>query len=189
MAQNGRVSSSLNPGGRDRSDASDYPLWSDRCWIDMAAESADGTGPRIGRVLRRETDCPDGQQQRLGHPLGFRERNVGELELRVLLGPGEDGVCQVIVEERGDEVYVRVLVHCADEDYVPTHRSRDYLDCPVRVELDEPLGERAVIDFDLDEELPLYKPLYLNSVPQRDHGYHYVGRRGASGGQPGWYHS
>jgi len=136
----------------------------------MAFESADGTGGRSGRIAGRDTTCPDGQQQRLCHPLGFRERNVGELELRVLLGPDEDGVCQVIVEERGDEVYVRVLVHCRDEDDVPTHRSRDYLDCPVRVELDEPLGGRAVIDFDREEELPLYTP------------------RCASCGRPAWYH-
>ncbi|MGH7621414.1 MAG: hypothetical protein ACREMU_03660, partial [Gemmatimonadaceae bacterium] len=62
-------------------------------------------------------------------------------------------------------------------------------DCPVRVWLDEPLGERAVIDFDRDEELPLYKPLYRNNVRQRDHGYHLVDRRGADGEQPEWYHS
>lgn len=122
----------------------------------MAAESADGTGPRVGRIVGRDTTCPDRRHQRLAHPLGFRERNVGELELRVLLGPGEGGVCQVIVEERGDEVYVRVLVHGRDDGDAPTHRGRNYTDCPVRVELDEPLGERAVIDFDLDEELAWY---------------------------------
>jgi hypothetical protein len=143
----------------------------------MAAESADGTGSRIGRVLRRETNCPDGHRQRLSHPLGFRERNVGELELRVLLGPGEDGVCQVIVEERDEEVYVRVLVHGRDEDDVPARRGHDYTDCPVRMWLDEPLGERAVIDVDDDEELPLYVPMHLNGVVQPDHGYRPANRR------------
>lgn len=169
-----------NPSELSRSEHSDpslYPLWSDRCCIEMAAESADGTGPRVGRVLQRDTDCPDGKRQRLCHPLGFRERNVGELELRVLLGPGEDGVCQVIVEERHEEVYVRVLVHCRDEDIAAALRRRNYIDCPVRVWLDEPLRARAVIDFDRDEELSLYRPLYLNNVKQHDHGYHYVGRR------------
>lgn len=154
----------------------DYPVWSDGCWIDMAAESADGTGPRIGRLVTRETKCPDGQRQRLCHPLGFWERSVGELELRVLLGPGEDGVCQVIVEERDEEVYVRVLVHCAPDD-ASAPRERHYVDCPVRVELDGPLGDRAVIDYDDDQELPLYKPLYMNNVRQRDHGYYRVTRR------------
>jgi hypothetical protein len=55
--------------------------------------------------------------------------------------PDEDGVCQVIAEEQSDEVYVRVVVHCEDEDDAPTHRSRDYTDCLVRVWLDEPLGD------------------------------------------------
>lgn len=134
----------------------------------MAAESADGTGPRSGRIVGRDTTCPDGQQQRLCHPLGFRERNVGELELRVLLGPGDDGVCQVIVEERGDEVYVRVLAHVRDEDDARGDHIHSYIDCPVRVDLDEPLGERAVVDYDRDEELPLYRPRYLNNARQRE---------------------
>ncbi len=57
----------------------------------MGAESVGWHGPTVGRVLRRETDCPDGQRQRLCHPVGSCERNVGEVELRVLLGRGEDG--------------------------------------------------------------------------------------------------
>lgn len=165
----------------ERSDRSLYPVWSDSCWIDMAAESTDGTGPRVGRIVGRDTHCPDGQRQRLCHPLGFWERSVGELELRVLLGPGEDGVCQVIVEERGEEVYVRVLVHCADENDAWARRDRGYLDCPVRVELDAPLGERAVIDVDLDEELRLYTPESLDNVRQPDHGYRFAERRRRSG--------
>jgi hypothetical protein len=160
----------------EHSEPPDYPVWSDSCWIQTAAESADGTGPRVGRLVTRESHCLDGRRQRLCHPLGFRERGVGELELRVLLGPGEDGVCQVIVEERVEEVYVRVLVHCAEDD-ASARRDRGYVDCPVRVELDEPLGERAVIDYDDDEELLLYKPLYVNNVRQRSHGYYRVTRR------------
>lgn len=121
--------------------------------------------------------CPDGQLQRVRHALGFRERNVGELELRVLLGGDDDGVCQTIVEERGEEVYVRVLVHRQDEADASRRRDREYIDCPVRMWLDRPLGERAVIDLDTDEELPLYTPLYLNNVPQHDHGYRPANRR------------
>ncbi len=51
------------------------------------------------------------------------------------------------------------------------------MDCPVRVWLDQPLGDRAVIDLDTDEELPLFVPEYLNNVVQPDHGYHPVQRR------------
>jgi hypothetical protein len=84
-------------------------------------------------------------------------------------------VCQVVVEEHDQEVYVRVLV-CRDlERSAPG--PRDYIDCPVRAWLDKPLGERAVIDVDSDEELPLFIPSHLDNVPQPDHGYHAANRR------------
>ena len=44
--------------------------------------------------------------------------------------------------------------------------------------LDRPLGDRAVIDVDSDEELPLYTPRYLDGVAQRDYGYRPANRRG-----------
>ena len=121
--------------------------------------------------------CPDGSPQELRPPLGFRERNIGELELRVPLCRGDHGACQVIVDERDDEVYVRVLV-CRDEQQAdgPRHR-RSYTDCPVRVWLDRPLGDRAVIDVDSDDELSVYTPRYLNNVLQADAGYRQAHRR------------
>jgi len=121
--------------------------------------------------------CPDGNPQRLCHALGFRERNVGELELRVLLGGHDGGVCQITVDEHDDEVYVRVLV-CRDAAAADSPSgSRDWCDCPVRVWLERPLGARAVIDVDTDEELPHFTPLYLNNVVQPDHGYRPARRR------------
>jgi hypothetical protein len=120
--------------------------------------------------------CPDGKPQRLRAALGFRERNLGELELRVALGGDEGGVCQVVVDEPDDEVRVRVLV-CYDDEDGPTTGSGEYMDCPVRVWLSQPLGDRAVIDVDSDEELPVYTPRYLNNVLQRDHGYRPAHRR------------
>jgi hypothetical protein len=120
--------------------------------------------------------CPDGHPQRLRRALGFRERNVGELELRVALGGDDLGVCHVIVDERDTEVYVRVLVAYSDDDE-DEPRSREYMDCPVRVWLDRPLGERAVIDVDSDEELPIFTPAYRNNIPQPDHGYRPANRR------------
>ena len=119
--------------------------------------------------------CPDGNPQRLARPLGFRERNVGELELRVALGDGDHGACRVIVDEQDDEVYVRVLV-CYDER---SSRPREYMDCPVRVWLEKPLGHRAVIDVDSDEELPLFTPSWFNGVRQPDAGYRPANRRQA----------
>lgn len=142
---------------------------------DEAIPLSAGIAKREG--LRWAPCCPDGKPQRACHPLGFRERNLGELELRVALGGDDGGVCQVIVDECDDEVYVRVLV-CRkhDEDRAS---SREYLDCPVRVWLERPLGNRAVIDADRDEELPLYTPQYLNNILQADHGYRPAGRREA----------
>ena len=124
--------------------------------------------------------CPAGNPQRLRRALGFWERNLCELELRVALARDE-GACEVIVEERNDEVHVRVLV-CyrddADDDEDGFRgRPREYTDCPVRTWLEQPLGQRAVIDVDSDEQLPLYTPRYLNNVPQPDHGYRSANRR------------
>lgn len=115
--------------------------------------------------------CPDGSPQRLCHPLGFRERSVGELELRVSLGGDDGGVCHVSVDEREDEVYVRVVVCKSEEDKKAPRRHTGFTDWPVRVWLERPLGERLVIDVDSEEELPLFIPEYLNNVPQADHGY------------------
>lgn len=121
--------------------------------------------------------CPDGNRVRVRRPIGFRERNVRELELRVALGGNDLGVCDVIVEGRNDEVYVRVVVCYDDSGSAPT--SPEYTDCPVRTWLDQPLGDRAVIDVDSDEELPLYIPRYLDNIPQPGHGYHPARRRRA----------
>ena len=124
--------------------------------------------------------CPAGNSQRLRRALGFWERNLCELELRLPLARGE-GACEVIVDERDEEVHVRVLVcyrdDADDEEDFPS--PRDYTDCPVRTWLERPLGQRAVIDVDGDEELPLYTPYYLNNVRQPDHGYRSANRRRA----------
>jgi hypothetical protein len=120
-------------------------------------------------------------RRRVRRPLGFRERNVGELELRVALGGDDRGVCRVILDERDDEVYVRVLVcGCADDDD-DDGTWREYTDCPVRVWLKQPLGERAVIDVDSDEELPLYIPTYVDNVRRSDRAYHPANRRRTHG--------
>jgi hypothetical protein len=70
---------------------------------------------------------------------------------------------------RRNEVYVRVVV-CYDDDEAAAP-DFEYTDCPVRVRLERRLGDRAVLDVDNYEELPLYTPAYLDNVPQPDHGY------------------
>jgi hypothetical protein len=141
--------------------------WDD--WIDIDEWDEDSRLPWLA--------CPDANPQRVCNPLGFRERNVGELELRVALGGDDRGVCQIIVDERDDEVYVRVLVCGYDRDGESARTARGYMDWPVRVWLARPLGERAVIDIETDDELPLFTPEYLDNVLQPDHGYRPAHRR------------
>lgn len=104
--------------------------------------------------------CPDGNDQRLCGILGFRLKGAGYLQLRVVLRPLDNGVCQVIIEEHPDRLYVRALA-CLKAD-APHHQARrsqpDETDCPCNVWLDAPLAERIVIDVESDEPLPLYLP-------------------------------
>lgn len=107
-------------------------------------------------VERWTSPCPDRRPQRVANCLGHREREPGRLQLRVALTRGE-GVCDVIVEEDQDTVRVRLLV-CYDEDCLESWADREYTDCPVHVYLDQPLGDRTVIDVQTDEPVPLFVP-------------------------------
>ncbi len=100
--------------------------------------------------------CPDGHPQRLRRAVAYRERNRCELELRVPLGRGEGGACQVVIDEQDEQVLVRVLVHYepGEPEYPPTLET----EWPVRVWLDAPLGDRAVLDADTNWRLPLFVP-------------------------------
>lgn len=81
------------------------------------------------------------------------------------------------MDEHEDDVHVRVLVHRQDNRERSRSTSRASCDCPVRVWLKHPLGDRAVIDADTDQELLFFIPLYLDNVPRPDHGYHFAPRR------------
>jgi hypothetical protein len=111
--------------------------------------------------------CPDGSPQRLCEILGFRLKGADYLQLRVVLTPSDHGVCQAIIEEHEDRIYVRALV-CFDEDRVALDRRssmRDETDCPCNVWLDAPLDERVVIDVDSGEPLPLFIPHWDTDEP------------------------
>jgi hypothetical protein len=54
-------------------------------------------------------ECPDGDPQRLCTILGFRLKGADDLQLRVVLGWLDGGVCRAIVEEHADRVVVRAL--------------------------------------------------------------------------------
>lgn len=110
--------------------------------------------------------CPVGSAQRPAHPSAPGSGTSG----RVALGDGDHGVGDVIVHEQDDEVYVHVVVDYGERDDKYPSRAREYTDCPVGVWLEKPLGRRAVIDVDFDEELSLFAPSWLDGVRQPDAG-------------------
>jgi hypothetical protein len=87
----------------------------------------------------------------------------------VPLARGENGVCEVIVEESDDIVLVRVLV-CLDEKADALPPAREFMTCPVRRWLDRPLGNRKVVDVDSNEALPLFSPKYRTYPSTADAG-------------------
>jgi hypothetical protein len=128
--------------------------WEDN-WEDDGCEDA-----HAAWIEKWAPKCPLGYPQHLLTLLGFRQKAVDCVQLRVVLG-WRDGICDVIVDEHPDLVYVRVLAcHPEDEADDPRDpdRSREAVDCPCRVYLDAPLGERIVIDVDSGEPLPMFIP-------------------------------
>jgi hypothetical protein len=137
----------MRPDGNDDArDGESEEAWDGDWYDEEHAEWMDKWAPK----------CPIGNPQRVGDLLGYREREPGRLQLRVAVAPATDGVCDVIVRETDDAVQVRVLL--CFEDCDESWDSRASMDCPVHVYLDEPLGNRTVIDVDSHRPLPLYAP-------------------------------
>ncbi len=103
-----------------------------------------------------EPRCPMGYSQRPATLVGYREREPGWLQLRAVMRAGTEGICDVIAEEDDETVRVRVLL--CWEDPCEHLRDRDYVDCPVHVDLEQPLGDRSVIEVDEEQVLPLFVP-------------------------------
>ena len=126
--------------------------------------------------------CPDGNPQRRVEIVGFRLKGADYLQLRVVLRYRHDrGICHVTVEEHDDRVLV-CAVACMDDS--PDERAGScgcgrVCDCgrvcgcdcdcdcdcepsetegPCNVWLDEPLGERIVVDIESGRPLPLCVP-------------------------------
>ncbi len=100
--------------------------------------------------------CPLGHSQRPATLVGYRERGPGCLQLRALIRVKTEDGCDLIVEEDEEAVRVRMLV--CWEDGAEHWKDRDYMDCGVHVDLEEPLNGRKVIWVDEDVELPLFVP-------------------------------
>jgi hypothetical protein len=111
--------------------------------------------------------CPDRNPQRLCEILGFRLKGPEYLQLRVVLTPADWGVCNAIIEEHPDLVYVRAIA-CYDDGWPPRQRPGCLYgdtDCPCSVWLDAPLGERIVIDVDSGEPRCSSRAGYRRAIP------------------------
>lgn len=100
--------------------------------------------------------CPIGNPQRPATLVGYREPAPGMLRLRVMLRAGTEGICDVLAEEDDETVRVRVLV--CWEDAVAHIHDHDYTDWPVHVDLEQPLGDRTVVEVDDEQVLPRLVP-------------------------------
>lgn len=89
------------------------------------------------------------------------EREPGRLQLRVPLR-GREGVCSVLVDEDDESVTVLVLV-CGEGD-----STGGWVDCPVHVVLDQPLGNRTVRDLVRQRRRVAYRNVYRDL--ERDFG-------------------
>jgi hypothetical protein len=141
------------------------------------AVAATGEHSRWSWLDKWAPPCPDGNLQIVRSAEGFRERNRCELELRVLLGCGFDGACNVVLDEQPTAIFVRVLLCASEDEWLATRRDRHYMDCPVRVWLEHPIADRAVIDVDTDKELDEFRPYIVGTTRQPDGGYHPSNRR------------
>lgn len=111
--------------------------------------------------------CPDGNPQRMCEIVGFRLKALDYLQLRVVLRERDHGVCQAIIEEHDDVVFVHALA-CFDPDPAPSPTGKrrrapkptrpSEMDCPCNVGLAAPLGERIVVGYETDEPLSLFIP-------------------------------
>jgi hypothetical protein len=112
--------------------------------------------------------CPDGNPQRLCEIVAFRLKGEDYLQVRVILRRDEDsGVCQLIVDEHADRIYVRAIACRSHEDdrSASSWLQTDEIDCGCNWWLDAPLGERIVIDVDTGRELPLLIPRWGTGEP------------------------
>jgi len=127
----------------------------DIAWLDENRSDAldDERGEWLEKWAPR---CPDGRPSVPRKIIAYREREPGRLQLRVPLS-GDEGVCEVVVEEDEKTVRVRALV-CYDDDDEDAPASHERVNCPVHVYLDRPLQGRQVVDIETGAALPLFVP-------------------------------
>jgi hypothetical protein len=132
-----------------------------------AGASVRPEGPDDSWLRKWAPRCPDGNAQRLCEIVAFRLKGADYLQLRVVLTPADRGVCQAIIDEHADRIYVRAIA-CQSRDVADrggSARRDEEVGCPCNVWLNAPLGERVVVDVDTKRELPLYIPRWGTGEP------------------------
>lgn len=70
----------------------------------------------------------------------------------------DQAACDVVVHEEANQVTVRLILCRGDYELYPyTAEDRAHID------LAEPLGARAVIDYETGEQMPFYVPTYFDN--------------------------
>jgi hypothetical protein len=115
--------------------------------------------------------CPNGNPQRMCEIVGFRLKGADYLQLRVILCDEDHGVCQLVVEEHEDVVFVHALA-CFEPAPEPPPRKgrkkqqqRHETNCPCNHWLDFPLGARVIVNYETDRPLPLCIPHWGEDKP------------------------
>jgi hypothetical protein len=114
--------------------------------------------------------CPLGLPQQAISCLGYRERDPGRLQLRVAVRDDE-GVCDVVIDERDSHVVVRVLI-CRGDDPLVRYPEPGLAEERTHVYLQAPLAGRPLIDFETREQVPFYVPTWLDGHRTKAPGYY-----------------
>jgi hypothetical protein len=108
------------------------------------------------RLDERVTSCPVGNVQRAVRCLSYREREPDRLQVRVAIRPSLEGVCDASADEDEETVRVRVYLCYPEGSLEPP--DPEYMNCPVHIYLDKPLGDRKVVDALTGETLTVFVP-------------------------------
>ena len=94
----------------------------------------------------------------------------GRLQLRFPALDTED-VCDVVLDEQPSRVVVRVVL-CYRDDLVDAQPAQGFAEERTHRDLDRPLADRPVIDFETGEAVPFYVPTWRDGHRTTRPGYY-----------------
>lgn len=111
--------------------------------------------------------CPMGFPKRPSPCLGYYESEPGRLQVR-FLARDDEGVCDILVEESAAQVILRLFLCRGVEPsgYFGMAEEHEH------VYLEEPLGDRVVLDFETAEPMALYVPTWWNNRQTKAPGFY-----------------